>query len=153
LIHSIIQMDLLDWNCQCEENCLQKYADGHVGIVINVKHGGFGLSDEAIAFMGDVYTNDWSISRTHPRLVKAVCQLGNKVNRRYAELKIEWIEKKYQNYFQITEYDGYEILIVNHDLYLMDKVRTILKETDDTKLLLLIKQFRSEEDWLISATL
>ena len=64
-------------------------------IVINVCHGGFGLSDKAMELYKiltgippatDLYY--WDIDRDSPQLVQIVEQLGERANNRYSTLKV-----------------------------------------------------------------
>ena len=103
-------------------------------IVINRKHGGFGLSEEAVLLYGDkknlniiakqdekiktithYYFNEvkeengfgeWEIERNDPVLVEVVEQLGDLANGYYSKLKIVEIPDDVKWY--IHDYDGLE---------------------------------------------
>ena len=88
-------------------------------IVINVCHGGFGLSDKALemyrAEVNDEHIDDYEIERNDPVLVKLIEQLGVMANTRWSELKvveipdgIEWI---------IQDYDGLEWVAEAHQTW------------------------------------
>jgi hypothetical protein len=108
-------------------------------IVINVCHGGFGLSDAATALYGKLthqnlvrgsvsvfrrsswyvdtisdssYFFDSLIPRDCPHLVQVVEQLGESANSRYSELKVVEIPDDVQ--WHICEYDGREHIAENH---------------------------------------
>jgi hypothetical protein len=85
-------------------------------IVINDGHGGFGLSEEALALYnersGTVETYDLNIKRNDPILVEIVEQLGEAVNGLYAKLKVVDIPDDVQ--WQIGEYDGDEWIAEKH---------------------------------------
>jgi len=104
-------------------------------IVINACHGGFGLSDEAIEYYGELKNlglvkekgdhfsfmgYDWyvgeinddnyfscrNIARDDPDLVRVVEELGEKANTRYSDLRVVEIPDGVE--WEINEYDGYE---------------------------------------------
>ena len=109
-------------------------------IVINRKHGGFGLSEEAVLLYGDkknlniiakedervktithYYFNEvkeengfgeWEIERNDPVLVEVVEQLGDLANGYYSKLKIVEIPDDVKWY--IHDYDGLEEVHEEH---------------------------------------
>ena len=88
-------------------------------IVINTKHGGFGLSEQASRLFaqrtGIANKELWSdrdIARDDPVLVAIVRELGVDADTRYAELKI--VEVPYGVKWQIEEYDGVEWVAEKH---------------------------------------
>jgi hypothetical protein len=110
-------------------------------IVINACHGGFGLSDKAIEYYGELknlglvkqegkyfnvsgydwyvgeinddnYFSDRSIPRDDPDLVRVVEELGTETNTRYSELKIVEIPDDVE--WDIEEYDGAEWVAEKH---------------------------------------
>ena len=85
-------------------------------IVINACHGGFSLSDAALALYnklsGGDLRNDRDIERDDPHLVKVVETLGKKANGRFARLKVVDIPEDVD--WQIEEYDGLEWVAEMH---------------------------------------
>lgn len=87
-------------------------------VVINSRHGGFGLSDEAQTLYkerkGITDTNwyYWDISRDDPVLVELVEKLGDKAGHQYANLKVVDIPDDVDWY--IEEYDGLEWVAEKH---------------------------------------
>ena len=109
-------------------------------IVINRKHGGFGLSEEAVLLYGDkknlnIIANqdekiktithyhlnevkeengfgEWEIERNDPVLVEVVEQLGDLANGHYSKLKIVEIPDDVKWY--IHDYDGLEEVYEEH---------------------------------------
>ena len=83
-------------------------------IVINVRHGGFGLSEAALSLYnefqlevgGPVIEYDGEISRDCSRLVAVVQALGDEASGKYAKLKIVTIPDDVN--WTIMEYDGIE---------------------------------------------
>ena len=109
-------------------------------IVINRKHGGFSLSEEAVLLYGDkknlniiakqdekiktithYYFNEvkeengfgeWEIERNDPVLVEVVEQLGDLANGHYSKLKIVEVPDDIKWY--IHDYDGLEEVHEEH---------------------------------------
>ena len=88
-------------------------------IVINTKHGGFCLSEQASRLFaqrtGITYDHAWAhnlIARDDPVLVAIVRELGADANGNYADLKI--VEVPYGVEWQIEEYDGVEWVAEKH---------------------------------------
>lgn len=88
-------------------------------IVISDRHGGFGLSDEAmqlykiltgIAPQANFY--DHEIPRDSSQLVQIVEQLGERANGKYSRLKV--VEVPVGVEWHISEYDGSEWVAENH---------------------------------------
>jgi len=88
-------------------------------IVINSRHGGFGLSEEAMQLykilVGIPQANpfyDWELDRDSPQLVQIVEQLGERANNHYSELKVVEVPDGVE--WHISEYDGSEWVAENH---------------------------------------
>jgi hypothetical protein len=89
-------------------------------IVINTRHGGFGLSEAALSLYnefqlevgGPVIEYDGEISRDCSRLVAVVQALGDEANGPYARLKIVTIPDDVD--WTIMEYDGAEWVAEAH---------------------------------------
>ena len=80
-------------------------------IVINSCYGGFGLSEEAYKYIGidwDSYGFAFVDDRTHPLLIEAVEELGEKASGRFAKLKIVDIPENVD--WEIYDYDGMETI-------------------------------------------
>lgn len=89
-------------------------------IVINVCHGGFGLSEEATTrykrlAMIESDNEDWyyyDIDRDDQYLVQVVEEMGAAANNRYSELKVVTIPDDVE--WEIAEYDGLEWVAEKH---------------------------------------
>ena len=96
-------------------------------VVINVCHGGFGLSKEAVErycaeksidpgeWVGFGYYSKFyagQLLRDDPLLIKIVEEMGDKANGRCAELKIVEIPDDVN--WSIEEYDGWEWVAERH---------------------------------------
>jgi hypothetical protein len=81
-------------------------------IVINCCHGGFGLSDAAMAEytkikgIDDPHSHYYRIDRDDPVLVQLVEEMGDTANNRYSELKVVEIPDDVK--WTVEEYDGQE---------------------------------------------
>jgi hypothetical protein len=88
-------------------------------IVINRCHGGFSLSDKALALYNKLSGNecmyDRGIPRDDPRLVEVVETLAKEANGRYAALTIVDIPDDVK--WQIEEYDGMEWVAEAHRIW------------------------------------
>lgn len=87
-------------------------------IVINARHGGFGLSEDAMAELknrkGITDPDFWvyNISRDDPILVQLVEEMGKDADSRYSKLKVVDIPDDVD--WTIGEYDGLEWVAEAH---------------------------------------
>ena len=82
-------------------------------IVINSCYGGFGLSEEALKYIG--IKDCYDIERNDPRLIECVRELGEKADSRCAKLKIVEIPDDVE--WQVEEYDGIEWIAEKHETW------------------------------------
>ena len=77
-------------------------------VVINRCYGGFGLSEEAVKYLGGYEwgTYERGYNRDDPDLVRCVEELGTKADGRYAQLKVVEIPDGVA--FTVEDYDGME---------------------------------------------
>lgn len=119
-----------------------------IGIVYNACHGGFGLSDAAVArlkeFGVSVNGHGWNIGangmsgdpdndlkRHDQRLVQVVQELGRAANTRFSSLKIRWVERGTK--YRIDEYDGMEdIVLADEQEWLVADAPTETPPTGDS---------------------
>ena len=88
-------------------------------VVINDRHGGFGLSTEAELKYKDIlgitdphFYVSMDINRDCPTLVALVEEMGERVNSSYSRLKIVEVPEGVN--WHIVEYDGLEHVAENH---------------------------------------
>ncbi len=101
------------------ENEIIRHLRGIRKIVINAQHGGFDLSEEAMALYkkynrmdADAQVYEWELYRDDPVLVRVVQELGESANGRFASLKIVEIPADVQ--WDLQEYDGWEWIAEKH---------------------------------------
>lgn len=109
---------------------------GRVPVVINRCYGGFSLSKAALnAYECEGGADALSyegrgVSRTD-RLLASVCtRLKENANGRCAKLDVFWVEERFEDYVQISEYDGYESLSVDFDRYKLHSIQRIIMDLD-----------------------
>ena len=86
-------------------------------IVINTRHGGFGLSEVAEARYAQISGKSqpvyyWDIARNCPHLVQVVQELGEQAWGPHSELKVVEIPRYVK--WHIHEYDGSECVAEDH---------------------------------------
>jgi hypothetical protein len=119
-----------------------------IEILINICYGGWNISKKAIELYklrnpsynvtGNVF--DYFFDRHEPILVQIYKELGDNFDDKYSKTKIKKILKKYENYYDIDEYDGKECVRINYTKYKLDNIYNKIKEilqsnnNDNTKI-------------------
>ena len=121
-----------------------------IEVLYNGCYGGWVISDEAIQLYNlKMLEKDSSIQpfikknkysfcksgRDDPILVQIYHEIGKKINGDSAsKICIETIPKKYKNYYEITEYDGFESIVINEIKYEYDTLKSTITKIliDDT---------------------
>lgn len=93
-------------------------------VVINNRHGGFGLSEKAIKRYFEIKGWDlikdknnfsiWDLERDDPVLIQVVEELGSAADGDCAELRVFHIESGTR--YIIEEYDGAESITLEHEI-------------------------------------
>ena len=118
-----------------------------IEILINICYGGWNISKKAIELYklrNPSYVNEnefgYYFNRDNPILVQIYKELGNDFDGKYSKTKIKKILKKYENYYDIDEYDGKEYVRINYTKYKLDNIYNKIKEilqsnnNDNTKI-------------------
>ena len=119
-----------------------------IEILLNICYGGWNISKKAIELYKlrspsfNVTENDFDyyFNRHDPILVQIYKELGNEFDNKYSKTKIKKIIKKYENYYDIHEYDGKECVRINYTKYKLDNMYNKIKEilqsniNDNTKI-------------------
>ena len=97
-------------------------------VLYNACYGGFGFSPAALELYQTYNPTKFKMEpdRTDPIMIRVVKELGDRANSTFSSIKITKIPKKFQNHFEISEYDGSECVVINHRKYQIDRVREIL---------------------------
>jgi hypothetical protein len=81
-------------------------------VVLNKRHGGFGLSEAACELLGcEKYDYNSYDKRTAPELVAAVESLGERAGDKYASLVVVVVKEAH---FSIEDYDGFETIVASN---------------------------------------
>jgi len=119
-----------------------------IEILLNICYGGWNISKKAIELykLRDPSYNitenyfDYYFNRNDPILVQIYKELGNEFDNKYSKTKIKKILKKYENYYDIDEYDGKECVRINYTKYKLNNIYNKIKEilqsnnNDNTKI-------------------
>lgn len=94
-----------------------------VEVVINVRYGGFGLSNEAKNLYKERSNGVLHEGIRHDLvLVQIVKELGTDANDKFSELSIEKIPVEFKNCYVINEYDGMESIDLSPELLVKYKL-------------------------------
>lgn len=109
-------------------------------VLINGCYGGYSVSQYALEEYNketgksfdhyDEYSNDF---RTDQIMCRIVEKLGTSANGMSAELCIYSINKKYEHYIKISEYDGRESIDIDFANYKLDQIKSIVQSSIDDK--------------------
>ena len=104
--------------------------DDKIEIMFNSCHGGFGFSDAAMnAYRQTKELEDAEpVSRHDPLMVQIVKDMGFEANGRHSFICIRSIPAKFENYYEIIEYDGMESVHIRYSEYKVDAAKVILKD-------------------------
>ena len=141
-----------DFKEEYKKNNVVPNEEGEVGIVLNEKFGGFGLSNYALKKLGIEDEGRINVDRFNPALVKLVEDENQdgKINGDYARLDVEYIPFEYYEpakfgrgyswdaeYFKIQEYEGSEAIELNFDkmniINLLKKMRDVVNSEVSSK--------------------
>lgn len=103
--------------------------DNKLDVLINTSYGGYQPSKQALELY-KVYTgNDYkTYNRTDLDMVRIYKELGKEeFDSSVSSTEIETIHKKYEEFYELDEYDGKETLKINYDEYKLHKLRDALK--------------------------
>ncbi len=113
-----------------------------IEVLYNYAYGGYGLSEKALKMLEERKTNDESeYDRDAPLIIQIFNELGDEFNGKCCKVKSKKILKKYEKFYDISEYDGKERVEIDYDKY--DLVSTIFHETmtDSEKIIKLKEKY------------
>jgi len=122
-----------------------------IEILYNFCYGGWNISKKAIELYKlrnpnynvtelDFVSFDYYYHRNDLILIQIYKELGHEFDGKYSKTKIKKILKKYENYYDIDEYDGKECVRINYTKYKLDNIYNKIKEilqsnnNDNTKI-------------------
>ena len=134
-----------------------------IKVLYNNCYGRWGVSDKAQELynirMKEINPEHNAISyfgircsRDDPILVQIYEELGYEFNGEYSNVGIEYIPKKYENYYTINEYDGSEEIEIDYIRYEFDKLKENINKilisniSNDDKIALFHKHFLPNQD-------
>jgi hypothetical protein len=106
-----------------------------IGVLYNTCYGGFCLSYQAVTLINRRYadlgktsiTELSDIPRTDPDILEVYRQLGSdNFSGRNSKIAVEYINKKYEHFFKITDYDGIESVIIDYSNSVITEINNIL---------------------------
>lgn len=108
-----------------------------VEVTYNAQYGGFTLSDEAEALFYELAEREgraarencnsiYNVPRHDPVLVSVVKGLGAKASGFYSDIRLKVIPRKYQDHYDVGEYDGLETVLIDFKGYKLWKIQEIL---------------------------
>jgi hypothetical protein len=106
-----------------------------IKVLYNDCYGGWSLSDKAkelykIRKLNIDNSNKlpYLTRRSDPILIQIFDELGNEFDGKYSRTNVDKIDKKYEYYYDIEEYDGKENVIIDYKKYELDKIKNKIKE-------------------------
>jgi len=102
-----------------------------IEVLYNSCYGGWGISDKAkeLYTLRKIKDSTYYIRRRSDTiLIQIYKELGDEFDEKYSKTKIEKIPKKYENYYYITEYDGWEKVEIDFTKYDLDNLKQKIKE-------------------------
>jgi len=119
-----------------------------IEVLYNACYGGWGVSKKAIelyklrnvnfnSINSNLYEDE--LCRTDPILIQIYNELGKEFNGSYSRIQIKKIPKKYENYYNICEYDGLESIKIDYTNYnklytIYNKIKGILQSTNNNNI-------------------
>ena len=110
----------------------------YIDVAYNTCFGGFGLSEEAkamyVAQCPGVRLCDYELLRHDSVLTRIVRELGSeRASDRFAKLRVVRIPACYVDHYTISEYDGLEHVVLEHNTYKVDMTKAILGDRATSK--------------------
>lgn len=116
-----------------------------IGVLYNSCYGGFTISEHAIKTYNikmleidsnykpiEVDTQECykRVKRHDPIMIEVYNQIGFYFNTGYSNVKVEYIKKKYEDFYYISEYDGLESVKIYINKYKVESIKKIVNNND-----------------------
>jgi hypothetical protein len=102
-----------------------------IEVLYNAAYGGYNLSEKAMKMFEERKTIEEvryaEYDRDTPLILQIFHELGDEFSGKCCRVKSKKIKKKYENFYNITEYDGKERVEI--DYYKYELVSTLLDDT------------------------
>lgn len=109
----------------------QETDNEEIEVLYNICYGGWGISDKArqlYKLRKTDNSNNYLRKRTDPILIQIYNELGDEFDGEYSKTAIQKIPKKYENYYYISEYDGFETVEIDYTGYELNNLKKKIKE-------------------------
>jgi hypothetical protein len=106
-------------------------SEEEIEVLYNKCYGGWGISDKAKELYKLRKTenfNDCLRRRSDPILIQIYNELGDEFDAEFSKTAIEKIPKKYEIYYYIEQYDGFEMVEIDYTKYELDNLKQKIKE-------------------------
>jgi hypothetical protein len=103
----------------------------------NTCYGGFTLSDAAIDEYKRrnpedknprLYDTDYELDRDDQVMAQIVKEMGCSANGHFSDIKLQRIPVEYRDFYTIYEYDGLESVLLNHNVYQLEAIKSLVKD-------------------------
>ena len=101
-----------------------------IEVLYNAAYGGYNLSEKAMKMFEERKTIEDvrdACYRDTPLILQIFHELGDEFSGKCCEVKSKKIKKKYEKFYNITEYDGKEEVYIDYSKY--ELVSTLLHDT------------------------
>jgi len=108
-----------------------------IEVLYNDCYGGWKLSNKAkelYKLRKNNLSNTYISKRSDPILIQIYYELGDKFDDKFSKTNIKKMDKIYEKYYDIEEYDGLESVIINYDKYNLDKIKNKINEILQSKI-------------------
>ena len=107
-----------------------------IEVLYNSTYGGYDLSDKAKKLFEERKTNeDSEYDRDTPLMLQIFHELGDEFDGSYCKVKIKKIPKKYKNFYEITDYDGREDVVIDEYQHDFESILRNESMTDSEKII------------------
>ena len=118
-----------------------------VPVLYNQCYGGFSFSTAAVKLYNELGAASGApslssesmardISRTDRVMAAVVDQLGTAANGLCAEIGVAWVDERFEDYVEISEYDGSESVVIDFMGYKLRQIQNVVEcdEQDEYKI-------------------
>jgi len=105
----------------------------HIYIMYNTCYGGFRPSDAAIEEYKRRSPDGknprlFELDRDDQVMAQIVKEMGSAANGQFSDIKLQRIPVEYRDFYTIHEYDGLETVLLNHNVYQLEAIKSLVKD-------------------------